>query len=553
MDSLNKRRELFMASCPVWEPMTLYQRFADTASRYPEYELLLVDGIAYSYAEVLRQVELVSDGLWAQGVRGKSCVAVWMSNRLEFVCLTFALAKLGAVKVPVNRNVNLEEMQYILNQTEAEMLIMEGEEEPSLWEGFSSLHRVVCLDTAVGVWGRRMDWESFLARGLKKPGGTAAGAADGMCDIIYTSGSTGQPKGAILTHDMLLRSAYASCINRGFAPGRRIYVPLPLFHVYGYVEGLLAAVLVGGSLIITRGKFEAEMALEAMEQYHAQDILSVPFIMMKLLQFPGLERYSLKDLNAVYCSASICPRWVWGAIREKLKVSEVMTGYGMTEVSGASLQTDPMDADDILLSRTGKILYGGCAGLKELDGKIIEYRVIDGETGRDQPPGEYGELICRGPVVTKGYYNFPEATESAVDEEGWLHTGDIGYFDGEGYLKFLGRCNDMYKINGENVSPQFLDKVISKCEYVVTAETVGVPDEKLGWVGVAFIDTDRPGKEWQEKIIAYCKEHLAPYQVPKHFIFGSSSEWPHTTTGKVQKFRLRECARKLMEEGYGQN
>ena len=154
--------------------------------------------------------------------------------------------------------------------------------------------------------------------------------------------------------------------------------------------------------------------------------------------------------------------------------------------------------------------------------------------------------------MTRGYYRDGEATALAVDQEGWLKTGDVGYFDEKGYLKFLGRCNDMYKINGENVSPQYLDKIISKCEHVVTVETVGVPDEKLGYIGAAFVDADNPDQETKESIVDYCKANLAPYQVPRYFFFTDSCTWPHTTTGKVQKFKLREIARKRMEEEDGQ-
>ena len=153
--------------------------------------------------------------------------------------------------------------------------------------------------------------------------------------------------------------------------------------------------------------------------------------------------------------------------------------------------------------------------------------------------------------MTLGYYRDEEATALCFDADGWLKTGDVGYFDENGYLKFLGRCNDMYKINGENVSPQYLDKIISKCGHVVTVETVGVPDEKLGWIGAAFVDAGCPDQETKDMIMEYCKENLAPYQMPRYFFFTDSSTWPHTTTGKVQKYKLRDMARKLMEEENG--
>jgi len=562
MKALEERRKKLLARYPQWRNMTLYEGFAFKAAQCPDRVFFVVEGKYCTYAEVLKEADRISAALWSMGLREGGCAAVALSNRIEFVTVTFALAKIGAVKVPVNRNACPRELEFILGQTEAGFLITERPVDTGGADVCPGLRHIICLDGGGKRGGRNLSWEDFLEQGngcgeqdenqkldrLREP--EIFRDADGVCDIIYTSGSTGRPKGVMLTHDMLWRSAFASCVNRGYERGRRIYVPLPLFHVYGYVEGLLAAVLAEGSILITRGKFQVEKALGAMELYGANDILSVPSIMMKILQHPSLDRYNLKELHGVYCSASICPKWVWKAIREKLGVREVITGYGMTEVSGASMQTAPDDDNAVLAGRVGKILYGGPAGDERLGGNVIEYKVID-ENGGELPQGGCGQLLCRGPIVTLGYYRDEEATALCFDADGWLKTGDVGYFDENGYLKFLGRCNDMYKINGENVSPQYLDKIISKCGHVVTVETVGVPDEKLGWIGAAFVDAGCPDQETKDMIMEYCKENLAPYQMPRYFFFTDSSTWPHTTTGKVQKYKLRDMARKLMEEENG--
>lgn len=551
MKALEERRKELLARCPQWKKRTLYQGFALKAAGCPERVFLSVEGRNHTYGEILREADRVSAALECMGLREGSLVAVALSNRVEFVTVTFALSRLGAVKVPVNRNAGLQELTYILGQTEAGFFITERSVRMDVQEACPALRHIICLDDGGGEAGPCISWEEFLETGRGVNMREACGDADGISDIIYTSGSTGKPKGVMLSHDMLWRSAFASCVNRGYEQGRKIYVPLPLFHVYGYVEGLLAAVLVGGSILITTGKFEVKKALDTMEACGANDILSVPSLMMKILQYPHLDRCCLKELHAVYCSASICPKWVWKAIREKLHVQEVITGYGMTEVSGASMQTDPEDDDTVLSGRVGKILFGGPAGDERLGGNVIEYKVVD-EDGRELPAGGCGQLLCRGPIVTGGYYKDGEATGLALDGEGWLRTGDVGYFDEKGYLKFLGRCNDMYKINGENVSPQYLDRIISRCGHVLTVETVGVPDEKLGWIGAAFVDAGNPDQETKQLIMDYCREMLASYQVPRYFFFTDSSTWPHTTTGKVQKFKLREIAGKLMEEENGQ-
>lgn len=546
---LEKRREWLLKRFPVWEPKTIWKRFEEASEEWGD-NLLLMDGDkAFTYREEKERGLLAAGAFARLGVRAGDRVALCMGNREEFIPITLGLARLGAVKVPVNRRAGLEEIGYILNQTGARLLILEeGAAGCGLkdLEAFEGIEKIICLDGAAG--GRALSWEAFLdlGRGIStraQENGTA------VSDLIYTSGSTGKPKGVPLTHDALLRSAFAGCLNRGFEPGWRVYVPLPLFHVYGYAEGLLACLFVGGGLIITRGKFRAEAALAAMNRWEARDILSVPLIMMKLLGEPGLSEWPVKSLRAVYCSASVCPKWVWEGIRRVFKVDEVITGYGMTEVCGASMQTDPADGDEILKSRAGHILSGGPAGM-ELSGRpVIEYRVIDGETGKDMPPGVYGELICRGPIVAEGYYGMTGEELDGSRPDGWFHTGDIGCFDENGYLRLLGRCNDIYKINGENVSPQFLDKVISRCPGVAAVETVGVPDERAGWVGAAFVELE-PGAE-PGTVKGYCLENLAPYQAPKYFFFGDSGDWPRTSTGKVQKFKLRERAKQWIKEGYG--
>ncbi len=547
METLEKRREQFMSRYPKWEELTLYQRFKKTVSCGEDKIFFIDDKKQYTYKEIWDRTEQMAAALHAVGIKPGTCVAVALSNCVEFVSLTFALAKMGAIKVPINRSMGMTEVQYILKQSGAQLYITERQKDRDCCAGFDTLPMMICLNQVCEETDKVHSWNWFIRRGELGTAPEIHPDAHAVSDIIYTSGSTGKPKGVMLSHDMLLRSAFASCINRGFESGRKVYVPLPLFHVYGYVEGLLAVLFVEGSILVTSGKFESGKALKAMSYHEVNDILSVPAVMIKLLQDEHLNSYDLHNLQAVYCSASICPKWVWSEIRNRLKVQEVITGYGMSEVSGASMQTDPADEDGILQNRVGKILYGGCAGMETCSGKIAEYRVIDGSTGNDMPKGEYGELICRGPIVTKGYYHNPEANARTFLSDGWMRTGDIGCFDENGYLKFLGRCNDLYKINGENVSPQFLDKVISRCSCVKAVETVGVPDENCGWIGVAFIDADHAEAEVQERIKEYCRENLAPFQVPKYYFFTDSSMWPQTSTGKVIKYKLRECAKELLK------
>lgn len=534
---------------PVWEKKTIWEFFKASAHRFPENDFIVVQGKeTVSYAEAEKEIQAVAKGFLAAGVRPGSHVAMQIENCQEQVFAALALNAVRAVKVPVNISLSARELGFVLSQSESEFLITGCK--IKLDQGETGVKKIIALpdaqcETDLPVTG----WEDFLSAGegwlLPKDGDEIY--ADEPSDIIYTSGSTKAPKGVVLTHDMLMRSAYASCMSRGFELGRRVFVPLPMFHVYGYVEGMLAAILVGGAVLLRKGKFEPESVLNFMEESRANDILSVPAQMMALIENLKEHPRKLSELHAVYCSAAVCPSWVWPAIRKYLRVSDLITGYGMTEVCGASMQTAPDDGDDILGTRVGRLLPGGCSGLDEWNGHQIIYRAVDQKTGKDRAAGMIGELWCKGLVVTKGYFNRPEANRRVMTDDGWFKTGDCGYFDENGYLILAGRVDDMYKINGENVSPKFLEDVIGNCSGINVVSVVGIPDEKHGYVGAAFIELENDTPENRECAEEYCRAHLARYQVPKYFIYMKNQDWPRTSTGKVQKFRLKEMAAALCQ------
>lgn len=552
---------------PIWEKKTIWKFFETTARRFPGQEFIGTDGReSYSYDRARNMVLRVAKGLLAAGVKPGDHVAMQIENCPEQIFVALAVNAVRAVKIPVNTSLAARELEFVLSQSESRYLITgcrsvlgreeageDGERQAVSDSKKVSLEQVIMLEggSCLGTDVLVTEWEAFLeaGEGQSLPDNDQEVYADEVCDIIYTSGSTRAPKGVMLTHDMLMRSAFASCINRGFETGRRIFVPLPMFHVYGYVEGLLAAVLVGGTVLLHPGKFLAEPVLDYMKRSRANDILSVPAQMIALVRYLQEHPGSLPELHAVYCSASVCPAWVWPGIRQALGVSDVITGYGMTEVCGASMQTAPDDSDEILKTRVGKLLPGGCSGLPEFGGCQLEYRVVDTRTGAVCAKGETGELWCRGLVVTAGYYNRPEANRRVFTEDGWFRTGDCGYFDGAGYLVMAGRVDDMYKINGENVSPKFLEDVLGNCPEICHVEVVGVPHEKHGYVGAAFIQLKEDSPENRRRAECYSQEHLARFQVPRYFIYLTAPDWPRTSTGKVQKFRLVQMAEAVKSNG----
>jgi len=531
----------------VWILQTIYEVFLTAAQSAPEGDFVISDTGRYSYQQSLEMVDQMTKGLRILGVQAGSHVALLAENSEWFVFLTLAIAKLGAVKVPVNSKLRKQELKHVLSQSDTDFLLTEL----PLWEGWQKdlprIRACIAMCREAEEITESIPWAEFLE--LASSGGDVRmeGGPHDMADIIYTSGSTGAPKGVMLTHDKLLRASYANCINRRCRTGQRIYIPLPLYHVYGYVEGLLAALLTTGAIIITKERFTAEKAVELMQRHRATDILSVPSQMIELLQSTAIPEGGVTELTSVYCAASTCPPWVWEEIRKKLGVQEVITGYGMTETSGAVVQTDPFDSTIILSKKVGKVLMGGSAGDTKYANALTEYKVVDQHTGEDLPGGMVGELVCRGATIFNGYYNAEAATASALSD-GWLHTGDLGWIDEDGYLELLGRINDSYKINGENVSPQFLDRIAVECEQIAAVEFVGIPHEKFGAVGVAFIEAVDDSPETERKVLHHLKEHLAKFQMPKYVFFTPRRIWPKTASGKVIKFRLREMALQILAD-----
>lgn len=552
--TLEQRREALSARWPRWEKRTLDRMFRETAVEYGSREFILDGERCFTYRQALTWVREMAAGLLECGLRPGDHVAVSLDDCAEALLLTFAISRIGCVKISVNtRLCNDELVRVLLHSRSAAYIGVEQYRFRNLDELLAAypfadgpLVRVLLLDGPRREDPRVTGLDRLLALGrerLARGGADCAPAEDpdAASDIFYTSGSSGRSKGVMLSHDMLLRSAYANCLNRGFEDGRRILTPLPMFHIYGYVEGLLASLFVGGTLILTQGSRE-EHLLDLIQRHRAGDILSVPIIMNHILQCPRLGEYDLSSLQAVYCSASACPAWLWAGIRDKLGVHEITTGYGMTEVCAASMQTPPTDDVELLCTRVGRVLPGGCAAGDDPQGHVITYRVMDPDTGAPLAAGEAGELWCKGPTVMHGYYDDPETTRQRLTPDGWLKTGDIGRFDENGYLEFCGRCSDMYKINGENVLPNQAIEAIESCPKVRMACVIGVPDERTGEAGAAFIEL-REGESctWEE-ILPYCRDRLADFQFPKYHFFLTRDQWPLNATGKLIRYQLRRMA-----------
>jgi len=564
-NEFDRRRKELEERIPYWERLTLGARFDRLVEEFADREFIFTQNKSYSYREVQRETNQLAKGLLKLGIKPREHVAVLMANYPEFILLIFALAKIGAVKVPLNYRLRSEELDYVVKQSDSVCLIaMDCNAEVNYKEIISNLfsevlegrrslqyeklRKIVVFSESgsAGIAGA-MDFQALMDLGCEVSDAElqevqeSVKYPDEVVDILYTSGTTCQPKGVMLTHDMMWRSAYASCISRAFENGRRIFVPIPLFHAFGYVEGLLAAGLVGGA-VIPQVKFDVAEALRLMSDGKANDILCVTAIAENLVNSPDLKNYDLSKLRSMYCAGTPVPKWTWEKLQTDLELSELNTGYGMTEVAGGSMQTAPGDPIDVIATRVGRQKPGGCSGLPEFGFKNTEYKVVDPVTGKDLPPGSEGELACRGNIVTKGYYNKPIETAEVIDKDGWLRTGDIGIMHSNGYFELTGRSKEMYKIAGENVSPKEIEQVIEQLSKVVRAVVVGVPDRKLGEVGTAFVEIKQGEQCTAEEIIQFCNQKLAKFKVPKYVRFTMTNEFPMTANLKIQKFKLKEIA-----------
>ncbi|WP_261566289.1 class I adenylate-forming enzyme family protein [Frankia gtarii] len=547
------------------------------AQLYPRRTFVITERETFTYAEIQARSERLARGLRAAGVRAGNHVALVLGNHPEFVLLTFAIARVGAVAVPVNIFNRRDELAYVLRQADVTMLVTMDrsrgydylaalDEIAPGWQRLGggsrlpSLKRVVVLPTDGGPLpsGRSGAAVTTLAdlerHGSVAPDVTPGGATpQSLAAIFYTSGTTGDPKGVMHTHDMLVRTAYGSAYTRAYEDGRSILFSLPLYHVYAFVEGLLTVPFVGGSVVIQRA-FDPIATLAAIERHRPNDVLFVPTMTLDVLAAAREHRHDLSSLTAMFSSGGQAPERIWREIIATFGRIELVTGYGMTETTASQACTLPEGPFDRLPTTNGRLKDAGAAGDPAIGGRLAVWKVVDPHTGRPVPPGTVGELLTRGPAVTKGYYRKPAETATAFDAAGWLRTGDLGTVDEYGYLVLAGRKKDCYRCGGEQVMPREIEAVLTTHPAVAQAHVVSLPDERMGEVGVAWvvfadhidsIDGAGPGALAAE-LVAYCAQRLARFKVPRHVLPISPAEIPTTASGRPRKFLLAERAMRVL-------
>ncbi len=531
---------------PTWDSFTLWTYFEKNCRRFYAREFVVDGDKIYTYGSVLEQAERAARGLQAFGLRKGSRVAVKLKNRVEYVAVIFALAKIGCIRISINTGIRQEEQSYLLQYADAEFLI--SEEVVRVWKDKHAPTGRVLVAELGAPQRAPLPWEDLLTLALadsveeETESENAHPSPSEVCELMFTSGSTSRPKGVMLTHDMVLRSAFATANTRHMETGRRICLPIPLFHAMAYVEGLLAALTVGGCVLLSRIKFDVQDTLERMIRYRANDIVCVSSVMVRLLTQGRRPDEGFPDMHAAYWAAS-CPDWVWGKAGAFFGIRDIGTGYGMTECGSTSNLFVGTEIPDGYIGKChGCLKHAGVAAVPEGTDRLLELEIRNMATGKRCSPGEVGEIVFRGITVTPGYYKDPEATAKALDRDGWFHSQDLGVMDGKGYLTFLGRNDDMYKVNGENVSPWYIEEIIGRQKNVKQVEVVGIPHACCGQVGVAFVEVYRRSRKSENELVRFCKENLARFQQPAYIFLMNGEDWPKTGSGKISKGKLRKLA-----------
>ncbi len=535
-----ERRAALEQRFAPWTEMTVAGVLERAAEEFGQRPLVIGEHTSFSYAEVSAWARRIGAGLVALGVTPGNHVAVVIANHPEFAAVKFAIAWAGATCVPINFLFRTPELAYVLAQSDATVLITmdrhrdldyrasldelsPGWETAGGGERLPGLRHVVSFSPE-GEPARAGAMSLADLERLGDDGGGAAlaeldrrsAAADprSYSDILYTSGTTGAPKGVLLRHDQIVRESYAAAYQRALEDGRRIIFPMPMYHVFGYMEGLMAVLFVGGA-IVPQVTFDAARMLEQMAAHQVNEVMAVPAVTLPLIAEIRRRGADLGSVHTVFSSGGVAPPSIWDDIREVFGDVELTTGYGQTETTATTTCTNPEDDDWFVRHTNGRPRDGGIAGDPQLGGRVATYKTIDLLTGEDLEPGRSGQLVARGMVITDGYYEKPEETAEAFTPDGWLLTGDIGSIDGDG-LRLTGRLKESFRVGGEMVMPQEIENVLAEHAAVAQAHVVGIPHARMGEVACAWvIPADGEPPPDPELLVTWCAERLARFKVPR--------------------------------------
>ncbi|CCH49817.1 AMP-binding protein [Pseudodesulfovibrio piezophilus] len=541
---------------PALQEKTLGQLLDETIAHCPDTEAVVyVDrDFRLTYREFGDLVDTVAKGLMALGVQKGEKVAVWANNVPYWVTLQFATAKVGAVLLTVNTHYRSHELKYLLENSEAENLFIIGEYRdhdylqtvyeliPELkiqergqlkTETFPHLRRVFYLghEKHRGMYSIP-ELQAMAAMVSEQEYAERQALLDphDVVNMQYTSGTTGFPKGVQLSHYNIGNNGYWIGKNQDFRVGDRLALTVPLFHCFGCVLGVLACINHGVTMVILED-FVALEVMNAIDQEKCTAVYGVPTMFIAMLDHPMFKRFDYSTLRTGIMAGSPCPVEVMKRVMDKMNMTEITICYGLTESSPVMSQTKIGDTMAHMTETVGTAM------------PEVEIMIADPETGAECEPGIQGEVCCRGYNVMEGYYNNPKGTAEAIDANGWLHSGDLGVMDEDGYLSITGRLKDMIIRGGENIYPREIEEFLYTMDGILDVQVAGVPSARLGEEVGAFVILKEDADLMPEDVMDYCRGKISRYKIPKYVAF--LTEYPMTASGKIQKYKLREHAHEL--------
>lgn len=511
---------------------TIGANFERTAAEHPDIEALVdvAQGLRWTYRELNDEIDVVARGLLGRGIVKGDRVGIWSPNRAEWTIVQYATAKIGAILVNINPAYRTHELGYVLNQSGVRMLISATDFKTSDYVGMVAEVRTEAPALTEVVFLGTEDWAALRAAAVPEGDLRARQATLANTDPIniqYTSGTTGFPKGATLSHRNILNNGFFVTEGINLRPGDRLCIPVPFYHCFGMVMGNLGCTTHGVTMVIPAPGFEPGVTLETIEAERCTGVYGVPTMFIAMQNHPSFGERDLSSLRTGIMAGAVCPIEVMKRCINDMHMAEVAIAYGMTETSPVSCQTLH---DDDLERRTETI---GRAH------PHVEVKIIDPDTGEIVERGAPGEFCTRGYSVMLGYWDDEAKTAEAIDEDGWMHTGDLAVMRADGYCTIVGRIKDMVIRGGENVYPREIEEFLYGHPGIEDAQVIGVPDAKYGEEICVWVKM-KPGAEplTVDAIREFAQGRLAHYKIPRyvHLV----DEFPMTVTGKIRKVQMRE-------------
>ncbi|MGD9602156.1 MAG: AMP-binding protein [Gammaproteobacteria bacterium] len=526
--------------------------FDAARNRWPDHVAIISrhQGIRLTYAELGERIDAFAAGLVALGLKPGDRIGIWSPNNVEWVITQFATAKAGLILVNINPAYRLAELEYALNKVECSALITAERFKSSDYPGMirtlapelatslpRELHaaRLPHLRTVIAL--AREHQPGFLRFSDIPALGSAENRAelirladvlqpDDPINIQFTSGTTGMPKGATLTHFSIVNNGYFVGRSMRFSHQDRLCIPVPLYHCFGMVMSVLTCVTHGATMVFPADAFEPKSVLEAVSAERCTALHGVPTMFIAELDHPDFGTYDLTSLRTGIMAGAPCPIEIMKRVLGEMHMSEVTIAYGMTETSPVSFQSNPDDPLERRVSTIGRIH------------PHVQVKIVDPD-GRVVPRGTRGELCTRGYSVMRGYWNDEARTREAIDQAGWMHTGDLAVVDDEGYCNIVGRVKDMIIRGGENVYPREIEEFLFRHPKIQDVAVFGVPDSRFGEQVAAWVKLRDGQQATEEEVRAFCQGQIAHYKVPHYVRF--VDDFPMTVTGKIQKFMMRDA------------